>query len=343
MTSRIMLLAALIGCGTDPGPDGPELTGDAFTLQWGPVLVEPGTEGTQCMVFDVGNESTVGIHEIENTLTALSHHLIIYRDDSAPAPTSAPFPCKPFAGTLATNAVVSPIMITQKHSDLLTLPDGVAYTFAPHQRLRVEMHYLNAGDTAAEVSAQMVLRVGAPERLRDEASFLFIGTPDIELAPNRQAQVTSYFTPPESLADAKFYAITGHTHQLGTNVTVARAPSRAGAKTMIYQPERFVWSEPPMVRHDPAFTLPEGGGFELRCDYYNPTAQTVEFGESANDEMCFFWAYYYPSKGAHICVHSTLVNPPDGIDVCCPAPAGDQLSKFICDKLASDFDPASLR
>ena len=30
----------------------------------------------------------------------------------------------------------------------------------------------------------------------------------------------------------------------------------------------------------------------------------VPFGESANNEMCFFWAYYYPSQGAKIAMNT---------------------------------------
>lgn len=68
MTSRttrsLVALLGCVGCGTDPSPEGPPLTGEAFTLRWGPVLVEPGTEGTQCMILDVGNESAIGVHEL---------------------------------------------------------------------------------------------------------------------------------------------------------------------------------------------------------------------------------------------------------------------------------------
>ena len=41
--------------------------------------------------------------------------------------------------------------------------------------------------------------------------------------------------------------------------------------------------------------------------------------------MCFFWAYYYPSKGAKVCFHSAQYNPPSGIDVCCPNAALSQV------------------
>ena len=33
----------------------------------------------------------------------------------------------------------------------------------------------------------------------------------------------------------------------------------------------------------------------------------MTFGESATQEMCFFWTYYYPSQGSYLCVHSDQV------------------------------------
>ena len=41
--------------------------------------------------------------------------------------------------------------------------------------------------------------------------------------------------------------------------------------------------------------------------------------------MCFFWVYYYPSQGAHVCFHSEKA-PQFGTDICCP---GDPLCAFI--------------
>jgi len=50
------------------------------------------------------------------------------------------------------------------------------------------------------------------------------------------------------------------------------------------------------------------------------------FGESANNEMCFFWAYYWPSQGSKVCFHTEQYG---GHDLCCP---GDSLCS-----LASNF------
>ena len=62
--------------------------------------------------------------------------------------------------------------------------------------------------------------------------------------------------------------------------------------------------------------MPSGGGFHFSCYWTTPATSTVKFGESANDEMCFFWSYYYPSQGALVCAHTDQV--PGGYDLCCP-------------------------
>ena len=32
--------------------------------------------------------------------------------------------------------------------------------------------------------------------------------------------------------------------------------------------------------------------------------------------MCFFWAYYYPSNGSKVCIHTGKYG--GGVDFCCP-------------------------
>src|SRR5437868_3238411 len=74
---------------------------------------------------------------------------------------------------------IFPVMITQKHDDELTLPHHVAYTLAPHQMIKIEMHYLNPTDAPAQAMAAVDVFAADPRAIRDEANILFIGTPDI--------------------------------------------------------------------------------------------------------------------------------------------------------------------
>jgi hypothetical protein len=202
----------------------------------------------------------------------------------------------------------------------LILPDGVGFVLEPQQMIRLEVHYLNTSAGDIQVGATSTFHVMPEEEFTDAADFLFLGNPDIDIAPNSSFTLGPTFLPlPADLDGSKFFGITGHTHQWGTNVRVGVVPTEDGAETPVYDVPGWQWDEPATVYHDPPFSLPEGGGFRFTCEYQNMSSQAVGFGESANAEMCFFWAYYYPSKGAFVCAHTDQV--PGGYDICCPGNA----------------------
>jgi Copper type II ascorbate-dependent monooxygenase, C-terminal domain len=322
----------LFACGgngdsTDISPqDAPALEGEKHSLQFGPLIVRPGEEGTRCVNLRLSNSAAIKVHQMRNTLSGGSHHLILYKDDMETVEKPTPYDCQPFTGALNLSGMIAPVMITQKHEDALTLPDRVAYTFSASQMIRIEMHYINATDADIAVNADVEFYAVPESKIDHEANILFIGTPDISIPAGAMMDVQAYFAPGRAQLDltgAKFFAITGHTHQHGLQVTVGTAATSGAARTMVYDPRSFSWSEPETTVHAPGFMIPSGGGFDVKCSYHNTSNQTAEFGESANDEMCFFWAYYYPSKGSHVCIHTTRFG---GIDVCCP-----EAGPTVCD------------
>ena len=314
----------------------PGFVGTKYSLQWGPVTVPANTENTQCVILKLANADAIKVHQMHNVLTNGSHHMIVYRDDMDTTESPTPFNCQPFTGALNPTGMVSPMMITQKKDDPLTLPTGVAYTLNANQMVRLELHYINTTDADEVIQGNVDFFAADPATITDEANILFLGTPDVSLPPNTMTTIEEFFSPSNAgldLSTSKFFAITGHEHHLGTQVTIATEPTSGGAKTTIYDPDPFQWAEPATTTFSPEFTVPAAGGFDFKCDYYNSTAATVKFGESANDEMCFFWAYYYPSKGAHVCIHTNQIG---NADICCPADPSNQLSVLACSKLSQN-------
>jgi hypothetical protein len=309
------------GGGGGGGPDASGEVPGSFTVTWGPMTVPPG-ENTMCVVKKVGNTEQLRVGSIHNVLGATSHHFIVYRtNDTEEQPV--PEDCFPFADTLDPTRG-APLMITQRHEETLTLPDGVAFTLEPDQYVRLEMHFLNATEEPQELVATSTFNPIAPSEFEHEADFLFIGSIDIDLPPEQESTVGPVFFPlPGEYATSNFFAMTGHTHQLGTNVVVASTAGASAADTTRYDVPGWTWSEPDTVMFDPPFQVPPGGGFRFTCDYYNGTMESVGFGESTGDEMCFFWAYYYPSQGAKVCFHTDNFG---GVNLCCPGSA-------LCDQL----------
>lgn len=315
--------------GSAPADDRPPAAAP-LTVRFPDVVVPPATERTQCVVLRVGNTAPLHVGAIHDTLAEGSHHMIVYRvDDTVEQPQ--PFPCVPFTDTLDSTKG-SPLIVTQKPDDLLTLPPGVAYTLAADQMVRLEMHYINPTSHERTVSATSTFVPIRDDDFHDEADFLFIGNPDISLRPHATGKLKTFFALPSDYAQAKFFAMTGHEHQLGTNVQVSLATSKSDPGTPVYDVPGWTWSEPATVTFPTPFVVPENGGFTFTCTWNNTTDDYVGFGESVKDEMCFFWAYYYPSQGAKVCFHTSRAGGGEGLDVCCPdhplcTLIKDQLSK----------------
>jgi hypothetical protein len=334
--------------GSDAGPDytadAPPLSGDKYSLTWGPVDVQPGEENTQCIWLRLNNDAEIDVHQIHNVLSTTSHHLIVYKDDMDTVEQTTPMPCQPFTGALNATGMIEPITITQKHDDEITLPEHVAYKFAPHQMVKLEMHYINSGDAASMAQATVDFFAADPSTIQYEAAVLFTGSPDIgDLDPNNQnmpkgiAPGASYtlhqfFTVPSylDLSQSHIFAITGHEHHYGTGVQLQVAPSPSGPMTMVYNPMPFQWAEPATANFAQPFAIPVGGGLDITCSWTNTGTQTAKFGESANDEMCFAWMYYYPSQGSKVCIHTEQIGGASGYNACCPGdPACDLIGQHF--------------
>lgn len=346
----VLALLAIPACHKTDGDDGNSIGdggsdqgsnfgsgGQSYSLTWGPVTVPAGVENTQCVWVKLNNDEPIKVHGLHNTLSTSSHHLIVYKDDQDTTEQTTPVKCQPFTGALNASGKIMPLAITQKHDDEIILPDGVAYTLAAHQMIKLEMHYINAADADAQTTGTVNFETADPSTIHDEAGLIFTGSPDINIPANSQATLHQFFTVPSTfdLSQSHIFAMTGHEHHFGTGVQVSLAAQKGGALTELYNPSPFMWAEPLTQTFDPPFSVPQGGGFDFTCSWTNTSNQSVSFGESANDEMCFFWLYYYPAQGtegSRVCVHTDQFNGANGgTDVCCP---GDTL---VCSYVESHF------
>lgn len=299
-------------------PDGDvTMTTDAgggtqsYTVQFGPIQVPPGTENTQCIVVPLGNTAAIHVGQIHDLLGTASHHMILYKVASTTTVATTPFDCQPFQGALNPSAG-NPLIISQKTDDTLTLPPNVAFTLDPNQLVRLEMHYINANPTQTATLVTTSTLTTIPDAdYKYDASFLFIGDPEITIpAQSTYSTGSQYFALPSQYDSSNFFAITGHEHHLGTEVQIWSASSSSDPGSLIYTSTS--WSDPPVTTFAPPLHIPTGGGFKFQCNWDNTTSSPVSFGESANDEMCFFWAYYWPSQGASVCFTA------NGLSACCP-------------------------
>jgi hypothetical protein len=317
MKRAVCALLLVTGCSAsglgagDGGADGPapnQIGGQATSLSIGPFALASGEEFTKCMVMPLGNTDELDAIRIDASLAPGSHHLILYRT-GATTPSPAPFDCNPFEGIFSSGDV--PLFIAEKLETTLTLPSGVAYQFPAGTMVKIEAHYLNATPNALQGMGTVTLTPGTRDRTYLAADIMFCGSVGQlanECVPPNQTDYTlrpGIYTGSGSvdLTQLKFFGFTSHEHRLGSDVVISRSTSLEDPGTVLY--ENKSWDNPPLAVYDDAHLLTFGDneGFRWQCSYDSadavppPTGDTC-FGESAaTNEMCFVWAYYFPSVG----------------------------------------------
>ena len=317
----ISALVLLLACGDDnPSTGSGTGAGGAgggsvvsYSVTFDPLTVAPSEERTQCVVKRLGNDKAIHVNRITNTMGNGSHHLFVYKTTDSEEQLE-PFECQPFVDILSPDKVTLLMISQTQGGDTLQLPPGVGLEIGADQMIRLELHYINASTSSREVSSTVTFEEMPESEVEYAANLLMMGNNDIELEPGAAATLGPQFiATPASLNGVNFFGFSGHQHKFGTGVEVATANAAGEQDTVVYAPPNFVWSEPPIEYLDPPIQVPEGGGFRFSCQWDNTSTALVSFGESANDEMCLFYGYYYPSQGAIACAHTGFTE-----DFCCP-------------------------
>jgi hypothetical protein len=245
----------------------------------GPVTAAPGEEGTLCVVLDLGNTDAAMLRAIHTELSGGTHHVIVTRSIDPPSPELTP--CGTFAGG-APDADL--LFIAQQSEAMLAYPTGAGLPIAAHQSIHLEMHYLNAGTVAAEISGTAHLDLATVDAALAPVEMLFTGELSLFVPAGEEATVTSHHPLPPG---GQLFATTAHTHQWGRHASVELLSPGSDARLLH---ESTDWAERPLSVVEPIALV---GGEELRltCSFDNESKEDVNFGLGANDEMCFVWAH----------------------------------------------------
>ena len=258
----------------------------------GPVTLAPGEERTVCVDKKMPVNRPVDVVKIASEMTKGGHHLVFYKS-AATVESTTPFACQTFRDILVGTV---PLFIAQKPSTELNFPTGVAYTMPASQMLRVELHFVNTTPQPLAVSGTVHLGEAKEGTITDHANLMFYGNVGILLPPQSMATVGPTFH--AVAAGRKIFGLTGHQHKLGTSFTIELAPDAFTSGPQLYKNTN--WEEPPLTIFNPPIAPTGTQGLRYTCTYNNTTNGIVTFGEGADQEMCFLWAYYYPDQGFDI-------------------------------------------
>jgi hypothetical protein len=286
-----LVIAALLGaCGTDD----PETETPTASLLMPQVALAPGQETTQCVVLELPNETPQVLRRIRSVISHGSHHLIAYRVPDGTPLQPEPAPCQAFADVI--NGA-SPVIIAESAESEVVYPDGVGLEVKAHQLIKLEEHFLNPGDAAINGSGTVEFTLVDPQPSMLLANLMLWGPQQFAIEPHKTGTADYAH---EVSAGMKVFGLTTHEHRFGTLATVELTTTAGGPATELYR--NADWEHPPLKSFDPPLAFDGTQSLRLHCEWLNTTNDIVPFGISAaTNEMCFFWAYYYPSQGFQQC------------------------------------------
>ena len=278
----ISVLAALAACGTsDPGPSGREpvvVESQQYTLQ-------PGEEKYFCYTTKLQQDLVVS--GLEPSYGAGTHHIIIAQsiiDEPEGAAECA---------VLFKNTWI-PLFLGGKGTTPVVFPEGAGYKLAKGTPIVLQLHLQNPSDAPITDKTSVALDNIDPTQTFTPAGIFGLDKREFEIP----AQTSGYHTSMTCDSHGKtlsVFATLAHMHKRGKHVRVTR---NADAN-LLFESD---WNFDLQSTTDQVMDIAPTDQINLDCEYDNPTTSAIKYGESSDNEMCFFVMFYYPFDQLDGCI-----------------------------------------
>ena len=267
----------------EPPTNGQDLVTDEFTLA-------PGEEKFSCYTFRSPDDGQRGIIEIQSTQGQVVHHVVLFQ-------TLAPEP----DGFQECNELIrqtwQPIWAAGAGGAGIVLPEGTAFIVEPDTQYLVQYHLQNVGEAPVTETATVHLTYAEDSSTLTPAGLFALGAFSLEIPGN--AMDFQQVIECQANRDMTVFAVFPHMHKLGTRISFEHGDDAATAQTA-YSLDPWVFGDQPMDPID--LTIETGDFIRATCTWDNPSPDPVTFGESSDNEMCFFVLFYYPFTGLGGCI-----------------------------------------
>lgn len=292
---RVWMFATMVlaACGADDPTDGPldpappeggqQLATSTFRL-------EPGEEKYMCYQF-YSPEDAVGITRVDEISEVGIHHFGLFQAFGRNEPDE-PHECN----TLIKQTWL-PIWGSNTGQHVLQLPAGTGFVIAPATQYIIQLHLQNTGDEALDIRGGVNLTYERNVSALTPAGMYALGSTGLEIPAN----TANYHVPVNCQPgkDMNVFGVLPHMHKLGTKIELTRTPS-GGAQQPFYKIDPWQFGDQPLEMLESKVAPTDS--FDLTCTYTNNGGTPVKYGESSDDEMCFFVFFYYPYDHLDGCI-----------------------------------------
>jgi hypothetical protein len=171
-------------------------------------------------------------------------------------------------------------------TNAIALPAGVAMPVRAGQQLLLNLHLFNASEQPLAGTSAVEVAVVSPDEVENEAEVILMGKTFTLLVPPGESTQVGTCT---MNGDVTLFMVSPHMHRLGTRMQLVA--ERAGQDDLVLHDAPYSFEDQQIYPIQPVEMK------RIHCTYDNPTGQTVPFGDSSNQEMCFGTTYRYPAFG----------------------------------------------
>lgn len=274
------------------------------------LVVPPHSDIAYCYYVETPNPSELSVRRWESHMTEGAQQMILFL---------TPGPRQP-AGTLTTERCglashgIGPVWsyATRLRDDQLIMPadDGtgnaVGQVIGPRQAMLLEVHLANPTGQPIEVRVELSAYVYLDHvNVTPAAPFVSYNTSiDLPAALGPTTPSTTTVTGQCSVPpSAKFYFLSTHTHKQAVRALVKDGTAMVFHSLNWAQPGQTMWNS------EPFFSF-ETGNLSYQCEYENPNAYRIRYGDStATDEVCVTIGFYFPARdnAGHFCLNSAMI------------------------------------
>ncbi|MDX2090403.1 MAG: hypothetical protein SFX73_21275 [Kofleriaceae bacterium] len=292
-TGFLVMIAAC----SEPQPSAKE--GDRVELEYR-FTVQPGEEAWRCKVSDLPTSTWLNVNHVESVQNDTMHHMDLMAIALA-APDLQPgeYDCGELYAqypALMDDGVT--FYASQRATQEITLPPGTVAELLPRLRVMHEIHFINPTDAPVEAFSRVDAYAYPPEEVVQSIWGGAVRDREIAIPAGATSHVEWTRCVMDKAVDVLF--LSTHTHERATKAQIRHFDGSVVGELIYTNTD---WHAPPLEDYTATpLRIPAGAGFEFACDYANSGSAEVNWGFSANDEMCQIAIVYTPGDSQAECV-----------------------------------------
>jgi hypothetical protein len=291
-----LLFAALLAAGCSGPADSlpPPPDGQGFQLAMD-MDTPPGTEALKCQIGKLDVQGVQDIHHVEHLQSSGIHHMnvtVLINSGAEHLPPGV-YDCNDLYAQYPKLMEQTIIYAAQAPTADITLPPGIAAVVPGGITIMIQLHHINATSQPQHVFTRVNAWNLPPDQpMTGSVGGFVLRDHHLNIPPHSEVTEWAQCVMDQ---DVDLLFLTSHMHHLGKDAHILKYGG-ADSGTELYVSTD--WQSPRLYQFDPPMHLSPNEGIEVRCHFVNDGDNTVTFGESANDEMCFGILVFTPGLGA---------------------------------------------